>query len=383
MTAVKDTTEHTNLLVETVRRFALERVLPEAGRWKKERYPRERIRELGDLGLLGIRVPEQYGGSAATLTDLGIISEELGRGDFSVCYFPQLAAIAAELLKRADEPLRERWLPPLATGEAVIAYALTEPGVGSDAAALTTKMRADGDSWVLSGEKASITFAGSAEAAVVFARSGGPGARGVSAVFVPLDSPGVTRSVYDSTASPLCERGSLHFDDVRVPLDHQIGTEGTGFVSAMQQLDFNRAFIALSAVGCATQSLEETIAYVKQRHTFGQPLAKREGVSFQIAEHLAMLRSVRALAYETLALADAGQPYVAEGAMVKWLGPKCAVEAIHTSMILHGWIGYSSEMALDGRLRDVMGLEVGDGTPEIMKGIIAREAMGREFVSYR
>lgn len=371
------------MLAETVRRFALERVLPETGRWKKERYPRERIRELGELGLLGVRVPEQYGGSDGTLTDLGIISEELGRGDFSVCYFPQLATIAAELLKRADESLRERWLPPLASGEAVIAYALTEPGVGSDAANLSARLRRDGDEWVLDGEKSSITFAGFADAAVVFARSGGPGARGVSAVFVPLDAPGVTRTVYDSTASPLCERGSLVFDGVRLPLDHQIGTEGTGFVSAMQSLDFNRAFIALSAVGCAMQSLDETIAYTKERHTFGQPLAKREGVSFQIAEHLAILRAVRALAYETLAKADAGNPYVAEGAMVKWLGPKCAVEAIHTSMILHGWIGYSTELPLDGRLRDVMGLEVGDGTPEIMKGIIAREAMGREFVSYR
>jgi cyclohexanecarboxyl-CoA dehydrogenase len=372
-----------SMLAETVRRFALERVLPETGRWKKERYPRERIRELGDLGLLGVRVPEQYGGSDGTLTDLGIISEELGRGDFSVCYFPQLATIAAELLKRADESLRERWLPPLASGEAVIAYALTEPGVGSDAANLSARLRREGDEWVLDGEKSSITFAGFADAAVVFARSGGPGARGVSAVFVPLDAPGVTRTVYDSTASPLCERGSLIFDGVRLPLDHQIGTEGTGFVSAMQSLDFNRAFIALSAVGCAMQSLDETIAYTKERHTFGQPLAKREGVSFQIAEHLAILRAVRALAYETLAKADAGNPYVAEGAMVKWLGPKCAVEAIHTSMILHGWIGYSTELPLDGRLRDVMGLEVGDGTPEIMKGIIAREAMGREFVSYR
>lgn len=371
------------MLAETVRRFALERVLPETGRWKKERYPRERIRELGELGLLGVRVPEQYGGSDGTLTDLGIISEELGRGDFSVCYFPQLATIAAELLKRADESLRERWLPPLASGDAVIAYALTEPGVGSDAANLSARLRRDGDEWVLDGEKSSITFAGFADAAVVFARSGGPGARGVSAVFVPLDAPGVTRTVYDSTASPLCERGSLVFDGVRLPLDHQIGTEGTGFVSAMQSLDFNRAFIALSAVGCAMQSLDETIAYTKERHTFGQPLAKREGVSFQIAEHLAILRAVRALAYETLAKADAGNPYVAEGAMVKWLGPKCAVEAIHTSMILHGWIGYSTELPLDGRLRDVMGLEVGDGTPEIMKGIIAREAMGREFVSYR
>jgi cyclohexanecarboxyl-CoA dehydrogenase len=376
-------TEDDRLLAESMRRYALDRLLPDFARWRTEPFPPERLRELGALGVLGVRVAEEYGGSGGTFTSLGVINEEFGRGDFNVCYFPQLAAIAAELLRPADEALKARWLPPLASGEAVIAFGLTEPGVGSDAAALSLAARRDGDELVLSGEKASITFAGFADACVVFARTGGPGARGISTIFVPLDRPGVTRQVYPSTCSTLTQRGSLHFDDVRVPVDHQIGAEGAGFVHAMTALDFNRALICLASVGAASQSLDETIEYVKSRHTFGQPLARREGVAFEVAEHLTMLRCARHLGYETLSLCDRGEVPTQVGAMAKWLGPKCSVEAIHAAIILHGWIGYSAELPLDQRMRDVSGLEVGDGTPHVMKAIIAREAMGREFASYR
>lgn len=372
-----------SLLRATIRRLAEQRLRPEFLRWRTEPYPHERILELGELGVLGIRVPVEHGGGDGSFVELGIINEELGRGDVSVAYFPQLAAISAELLKRADVGLQQRWLPPLASGEAVIAYGLTEPTTGSDAAAIRLHMRRDGSDWVLNGEKASITFAGLAAAAVIFARSGGEGARGVSAVLVPLDLPGVTRQVYPSSSTPLTQRGSLHFDEVRVPADHQIGVEGAGFVSAMQALDFNRALIGLAVMGAALQSLDETMAYAKTRTTFGQPLAKREAVAFGIAEHLGSLRAARALAYETLGMADAGVPYVSEGAMVKWLGPKLSVEAIHRCILLHGWMGFSDELPFEARLHDVMSLEVGDGTAEIMKGIVAREAMGREYVAYR
>jgi cyclohexanecarboxyl-CoA dehydrogenase len=371
------------LLAEAMRRYATQRLLPDYPLWKTRPFPRERIVDLGNLGVLGVRVPAEYGGAGGSFVSLGVINEELGRGDFNVCYFPQLAAIAAELLGPAEHRLKERWLPALASGEAVIAFGLTEPGVGSDAAALSASARREGDEIVLNGEKSSITFAGLADACVVFARTGGPGARGLTTNFVEQDRPGISRQVYPSTCSTLTQRGSLHFDEVRVPAENQIGAEGAGFVHAMTALDFNRALICLASVGAASQSLEETMDYVKSRHTFGQPLAKREGVSFELAEHLTMLRCARHLGYETLQLCDAGEAPTQVAAMAKWLGPKCSVEAIHASMILHGWIGYSSELPLDQRMRDVSGLEVGDGTPHIMKAIIAREALGREFASYR
>lgn len=330
-----------------------------------------------------MRVPAEYGGSKASFVAMGIAAEELARGDFNVSYFLQLSAIAAKLLDGADEEIKRQWLPAIASGDSIVAFALTEPGVGSDAANLTCSARRDGDDWIVNGEKSSITFAGSADGCVVFCRTGGPGARGISMIFVPLDLPGVSRTKYASAGGHLSERGSLFFDDVRVPANHQIGVEGTGFIGAMEAFDFNRAIIALAAIGTASQSLDETIEYTKTRETFGQPLAKREGVAFQIAEHLALLHATRLLSYEVLALADAGLPHTSEAAMCKWLGPKQSVEAIHACLLLHGWTGYGTDLPFVQRLNDVMGLEVGDGTPEIMKAIIAREAFGREFSSYK
>ena len=371
------------LLQQVTRKYALSRLAPEAARWRTEPFAPELLRELGDLGVLGMRIPAEYGGSDASFVAMGIAAEELARGDFNVSYFLQLSAIAAKLLADADEEIKQRWLPAVATGDTTVAFALTEPGVGSDAANLVCTARRDGTDWVVSGEKSSITFAGSAGGCVVFCRTGSPGARGISMIFVPLDLDGVSRTTYSSAGGHLTQRGSLFFDDVRVPANHQIGAEGTGFIGAMEAFDFNRAIIALAAIGTAGQSLDETIEYTKHRETFGQPLAKREGVAFQIAEHLALLHATRLLSYEVLARADAHLPHTAEAAMCKWLGPKQSVEAIHACLLLHGWTGYGTDLPFSQRLNDVIGLEVGDGTPEIMKAIIAREAFGRQYSSYK
>ena len=371
------------LFATTLRDYARERLMPNMPRWRTEAYPPDLLRELGDLGVLGLKVPEEYGGSGATYVAAGVAAEELSRGDFNVSYFVQLSTIAAGLLAHASEEIKRQWLPALASGDRVLSFGLTEPAVGSDAANLVTSARRDGESWVVNGEKASITFAGNADACVVFARTGGAGARGVSMIFVPLDAPGVSRQRYDSVGGHLSQRGSLFFDDVRVPLDHQIGEEGTGFVGAMRSFDFNRALIALASIGAASQSLEETVEYAKQRQAFGRPIATHEGVSFQIAEHLALVHAARLLAYEVLARADAGLPHTTEAAMAKWLGPKLSAQAIHACMLLHGWSGYGNDMPFSQRMLDVMGLEVGDGTPEIMKAIIARETFGREFAAYK
>ena len=375
--------EEDQLLQATMRDYAHNRLLPMMARWKTEPFPREMVLELGELGVLGVRVPVEYGGSDGSFVSLGVATEALARGDFNVSYLLQLSTIATGLLEHADDALRRRWLPGIASGEAIVAFALTEPGVGSDAANLSCTAKRDADSWVVNGEKSSITFAGSSDACIVFARTGGPGARGISMMLVPLGSPGVSRQIYDSAGGHLSQRGSLFFDDVRVPLDHQIGEEGTGFIGAMEAFDFNRAIIALACIGCASQCIDETIEYTKERITFGKPLATREGVAFQVAEHLAQLHATRLLALEVLSLADAGQPHTTEAAMCKWLGPKQSVEAIHACMLLHGWTGYGTDLPFAQRLNDVIGLEVGDGSPEIMKAIIARETYGREFTSYK
>ena len=370
---------------ESLRRYATERLRPEYAEWDRGTpYPRSRVRELAELGITGLRVPAAYGGAEASYVMGGIAAEELARGDYNVTLFVQLSMIAADLVTaHASGAVKDEWLPTLASGQRIIAFGLTEPGAGSDAAALTTTATRDGDSYVISGEKASITFAGMADAAIVFARMGGKGARGIGAVLVPLDLPGVSRRVYRSPGERLSQRGSLVFEGVRVPVENRVGDERGGFIQAMTAFDYNRAIIALCSVGAALQSLDETIEYAKRRHTFGRPIAKYEGVSFQIAEHLTMLSAARLLAYQCLALRDRGEPHTKEAAMAKWLGPKAAAEAIHACILLHGWVGYDQDLPHEQRLRDVIGLEIGDGTPEIMKAVIARETFGREFTAYK
>ncbi len=373
------------LFAQTVRRFALERLRPDYATWDRGTpYPREKLRELAALGITGLRVPAGYGGSEASYVMTGIAAEELARGDYNTTLFVQIGAIAADILATLATPaVRQAWLPGIASGEQIVAFGLTEPDAGSDAAAITTSAKRDGDDYIVRGEKASITFAGLADACIVFARTGSDGARGIGAILVPLDQPGVSRQIYKSVGERLTQRGSLVFEDVRVPANHLLGDEGGGFYQAMGAFDYNRAIIALACLGAAQQSLDETIAYTKQRHTFGQPLAKREGVAFQIAEHLTLVAAARLLAYHCLALRDRGEPHTREAAMAKWLGPKVSADAIHACIILHGWAGYGQELPHEQRLRDVIGLEIGDGTPEIMKGIIARETYGREYTSYR
>ncbi len=368
-----------------MRRYAADRLRPEYARYDRGTpYPRERIRELAELGITGLRVPGEFGGTEATYVMGGIAAEELARGDYNVTLFIQLCMIAGDILSGyASSAVKQQWLPKLASGESLIAFCLTEPGAGSDAAALTTTATRDGDSYLVTGEKASITFAGMADAAIVFARMSGKGARGIGALLVPFDDPGVSRRIYSSLGERLSQRGSVTFDGVRVPAENRLGDESGGFIQAMTAFDYNRAIIALCCVGAAQQSLDETVEYAKQRHTFGKPIAKHEGVSFQIAEHLTLIAAARLLAYQCLTLRDRGLPHTKEAAMAKWLGPKAAAEAIHACIILHGWTGYDQDMPFEQRLRDVIGLEIGDGTPEIMKAIIARETFGREFTAYK
>jgi cyclohexanecarboxyl-CoA dehydrogenase len=223
-----------------------------------------------------------------------------------------------------------------------------------------------------------------ADAVLVFAKTDmEAGARGVSTFLVPTDLPGVSRNPLQDMGERAIQRGSLFFDQVQVPRDYLIGEEGQGFYLVMNAFDYSRVIIALMCLGAAEQSLDETIAYVKQRQAFGRPLAKFEGVSFPIAEHATMLEAARWLCYRALWLRDQGLPHSKEAAMVKWWGPKVAVDAIHECLLLHGHYGYTQDLPHEQRLRDVIGLEIGDGTAQVSKIVIARELFGREFLPYR
>jgi len=368
-------------LSRTLRSFARKELAPRSGQWDRTgEFPRDAWRQMGELGLLALRMPAAYGGHDADYMTFGIAMQEIGRGDFSCTYGIQLAGLAGEILGRsATDEIKARWLPPTARGETVIALALTEPGVGSDAANLACRAERDGEDYVITGEKSGISLGMVAEAAIVFARTDPAGrARGVTAFLVPLDLPGVSRGPLRDMGTRAIARAVLGFDHVRVAASHRLGQEGTGFYQVMQGFDYNRVGIALASLGVAQVSVEETIAYVRERKAFGRSLASFQGVSFAIAEAATHLEACQWLCYRALWLADHGQPYTKESAMTKWWGPRLAVETIHQCLLFHGHYGYTDELPFEQRMRDVIGLEIGDGTAEVMKLVVARQLLGRE-----
>lgn len=370
---------------DVVRDFARRELAPRYAHWDRTgEFPLELWRRLGELGVCGARVAPEYGGQGLDAITTGLLAEEVARGDFNLSYAVLMPALVAEVLQDfASEPVKDAWLRPMAAGTAVIALALTEPGSGSDAKAMRSTARLDGDSYLLNGEKTGISLTMAADAAVVFAKTDpSAGARGVSAFLVPMDAAGVRRTPLKDMGSRAIQRGSIFMDDVRVPRDHLIGPEGRGFYQVMRGFDFSRFGIGLMCLGAADVSVEETIAYVKGREAFGHALASFEGVSFAIAEQATLIEAARWLCYRGLWLRDAALPHTKEAAMAKWLAPKTAVDAIHECLLLHGHYGYTQDLPLEQRLRDVIGLEIGDGTAQIQKMVVARELIGREALPY-
>jgi cyclohexanecarboxyl-CoA dehydrogenase len=277
----------------------------------------------------------------------------------------------------------EPWLRGVAEGRMIPAIALTEPGGGSDAANLTLRATRDGDTYVLDGEKTSTSFAAQAEFAIVWARTGtqASGARGISAFLVPLDLPGIKTTEFDDLGGRCAGRGSLYFDRVVIPANHLIGQENEGFIQVMQGFDYSRALIGLQCLAVARQSLDETWSSTTERTSFGKPLIANQGVSFPLAEAETQLEACRLLCLKTLWLKDQGLPHTAEAAMCKWWGPKLAFDIVQTCLLLNGHGAYTEEMPYAQRLRDVLGLQIGDGTAQIMKLVIARHKAGRSAVS--
>lgn len=371
-------------LVDSARRFARQVLTPgyQAGD-KSGRIDRAVIKQMGDMGLLGPELPEAWGGMGLDCVTSGLLLEQIAYGDFNVSYVNLLTSLCGQIMAtHANEALKERWLKPILAGDKLVAIALTEPSAGSDAARLTLKAvretTADGDHFVITGEKTSISLADQSDVAVVFARTGTPesGAKGISAFLVPMDLPGITRTAFDDVGTRAVGRGSIFFDGVRVPADHMLGDEGMGFIQVMQGFDYSRALIGLQCLGVARASLDEAWDYAKGRETFGLPIIERQGVSFPLAEGETYLESLRWHCLRTLWLKDQGKPHTAEAAMCKWWGPKLACEIIHQCLLTHGHGGYATDYAFAQRYRDVLGLQIGDGTANIMKMIIAREKSG-------
>lgn len=339
----------------------------------------ELVTDMAGMGLMGLRIPERHGGQDASAVVAGMAAEEIARGDFNASYLIIITALVSDILAgNADEEQASTWLPPIADGSVIPALAVTEPGHGTDAARLEVRAEPDGDGWRLSGEKTSITLGMNAHTALVLARTGESGAGGVSAFYVDLDERYVSRAGFDDLGGRAIGRASLYFDGLPAPAGAMLGAPGKGFASVMRGFDYSRAIIGLACLGTAAISLEEALAWARDREAFGQSIGRFQGVSFPLAEYATYLRGARHVCYEALWRKDTGRQHSAEAAMGKFWAPKLAADTIHQCLLTFGHLAYSTESPLGQRLRDVIGLEIGDGTAQASKLVIARHLLGRE-----
>jgi cyclohexanecarboxyl-CoA dehydrogenase len=374
-------TDEQRAFADTLAAFARERLAPDyAAADRRGSLRPGLVREMAEIGLTGLRVPQELGGQGADAVTAGIAAEQVARADLNAAYLILLPSLVAEvLLAAADAPQREAWLPAIASGEALPCFCLTEPEHGSDAASLDLRAERAGPGWQLTGEKTSISLAMAADTALVFARTGGEGARGISAFYLELDDRYLQRSPFPDLGERAVGRAALAFDAHPAAPDALVGGEGEGFVRCMQGFDYSRALIALMCLATAQQALDDALAYVRERRAFGQPLSRQQGVAFPLVELATEIRAARWLCYEALWRKDAGLPHVLEANMAKWWAPRLAMDTCHQALLAFGHSGYSEELPQGQRLRDVIGLEIGDGTAEIAKLVAARQLFGREY----
>jgi cyclohexanecarboxyl-CoA dehydrogenase len=336
-------------------------------------FPWDIYRLLAAQGLIGIEVGSEYGGQAADHLAAGIACEEVARADFNIAYMVFSSTLSGSILERYS-PLAGELLPRIVKGELKLCLGLTEPGSGSDAAAMSTVAEPVAGGWRLRGEKTSVTGLPFAHLAIVFARTDS----GPSAFLVDLDDESVSRQRFRDPGLRPVGRGSVTFDSTFVPRERLLGEEGRGFAMVMHEFDYSRSLLGLMAIATAEAAIEMSATYARERETFGKPIASYQGVTFPIAEHVTHLEAARWLCYRALSLRMLGRPHTREAAMVKWWAPHIAVRAIEDCIVLHGHVGWSDEMPLQSMRRDVSSLLIGDGTPQIQKLIIARGIFGRE-----
>ncbi|MGE0584010.1 MAG: acyl-CoA dehydrogenase family protein [Flavobacteriaceae bacterium] len=371
--------EEQSALREASQRFARERLLPAyQHRERSRRLEADLLHDLGALGFLGMDISEAHGGMGAAAVTTGLVIEALAYGDFNIGSLCVTQSLCGALVERhAHREIAAAWLPRVCRGETILALALTEAGAGSDAGALRLSARRDGSSYVLNGEKNSVTFSDTAGGYIVFARIEGGKGSGITAFLVPSDLPGVKAGRFSDVGGHATGRGPVFFDDVRIPCECRLGDEGAAFSKVLAGFDYSRALIALQCIGAAQASVDETWAYAKEREAFGRPIAQFQGVTFPLVEGETLLAAGRQLSLHALSLRDEGAPHTVEAAMVKWFGPKTAFDVIHQCLLTFGHYGWSMDLPHQQRLRDVMGLEIGDGTAGIMKMIVARARAGR------
>ncbi|MFT7485683.1 MAG: acyl-CoA dehydrogenase [Candidatus Paceibacteria bacterium] len=377
--------EEHEMLRDAVREFADGVIRPIADEIDKQHaIPREVIDQMAELGLLGVAIPEQYGGAGMGETGLCIVMEELTRADFSVAVtLGAHASIGAmSVVVGGTDEQKERFLPGFASGETLACYALTESGAGSDPGAMKTSAVRDGDDWILNGEKVWITAGDIADLAVVYAvtdkEKGASG--GVTSFLVPRESEGYQIGNHEEKMG---QRGSgtvtLAFDNVRVPDSNRLGEVGLGFRTAMGVLDRGRLALGANCLGCAREAHMLSVDYAKQREAFGRPISSFQAMQWMLADSAVDIFSMESMIYRTAWLCDTGQDFAREAAMVKLSASEAVCRVVDRAVQIHGGMGYSAEYKIERLYRDARVTRIYEGTNEIQRLVVARDVIKRGF----
>jgi hypothetical protein len=368
------------LVKQTARAFADRELVPHARDWDRaEEMDRGIVAQLADVGFLAAALPEEHGGMGLDTISYALVVEEIGRADSSVRGIVSVSngLYGKTVAKWGTDAQRAELLPGLATGELLGCYALTEPGVGSDPASLETRAVRDGDGWVLSGQKIFITLGTWASVALVFARTGDAGARGITCFVVPTDAPGFeARPIKGKLGLRSQDTGELFLDGVRVPDSARLGEEGQGFKVAMSALDNGRISLGAGCVGIAQACLDASVAYARERRQFGKPIAGFQLVQELLADMSVETEAARLMVWRAAAAADAGRPHTAESSYAKYYASEVAVRAANAALQVHGGYGYVDEYPVGKYLRDARVTTLYEGTSQIQKLIIGRSLTG-------
>ncbi|GEM75097.1 acyl-CoA dehydrogenase family protein [Vibrio sagamiensis] len=370
------------MFADTAQQFALDRLAPMAAEWdEKQIFPKDVLREAGELGFLSLYTPEEQGGLGLSRLDASIIFEKLAMGCTSTTAFMTIHNMVAWMIASfATQEVKQQFCPKLITGEYLGSYCLTEPNAGSDAASLTTSATKQGQGYVLNGSKAFISGAGDTEVLVVMARTGEAGAKGVSAFVVPADSEGVSYGRKEPKMGWNSQpTRSVTFDKVWIPQSHLLGEEGQGFFFAMKGLDGGRINIATCSVGTAQQALDQATQYMQERKQFGQSLAQFQALQFKLADMATELVAARQLVRYAASKLDKQNPDAsAYCAMAKRFATDIGFQVCDQALQLHGGYGYIKEYPMERHFRDVRVHQILEGTNEIMRLIIARRLLSEE-----
>ncbi|MBY6235046.1 acyl-CoA dehydrogenase family protein [Vibrio harveyi] len=374
--------EDQRMFADTAQQFAAERLAPMAAEWdEKQIFPKDILREAGELGFLSLYTPEEQGGLGLSRLDASIIFEQLSMGCTSTTAFMTIHNMVTWMVASfATDEVKDTFCPKLITGEFLGSYCLTEPNAGSDAASLTTSATKQGDNYILNGGKTFISGAGDTDVLVVMARTGDAGAKGVSAFVVPADADGISYGRKEPKMGWNSQpTRAVTFDNVSIPVSHLLGEEGQGFVFAMKGLDGGRINIATCSVGTAQQALNQAAQYMQERKQFGKSLAQFQALQFKLADMATELVAARQLVRYAASKLDRGDPDATTYcAMAKRFATDVGFQVCDQALQLYGGYGYIKEYPMERYFRDVRVHKILEGTNEIMRLIIARRLLAEE-----